>query len=649
MATDMASAEGIDIAAAFGDDDGPNLPPQEPAVSPGKWMKDNLFSSVGNSILTLFFAVVVFVAFRGLLNFAFHNPARNWISVPTNIRLLMTQAYPADSYERVWISVGIILVLAGLTVGMSKHIPYIAIRKLLNGSMVLGAALVAGALLIKNNIQTDDAGEFLRDADAEVLRVSRGEALSGRWWVFAIAAVLILVPLAITASLGDRRRFINFNFHRVIYVFFGLAVASLWVVPYGKYGLLEDGSFLAEKGVTVALSTKLPWTIEWFVLGLAYLVGRALTPTGTIKKAIYLGWFLAPYVIIFAILRAPIIDWNTVITSDAVWFVGFAVVGGAIMTLLTKPELGERGRVIAFGLLMVAVLHWVAAFFGWYDILGGWFDMQQKNRLSVTVLALFALGAHNFAGVTKVRMGYVLAWVGTMFTMHVLITIVNTPSALDGLPADSFIGGFLMSLVLTVFSLTLAFPVGIMLALARTSKLPIFRLLSTTFIEVSRGVPLITVLFFFATVIPLFLPDGMEITKLAAAVVALILFSSAYVAENIRGGLQSVLRGQFEAADAMGLSTAQRTSLIVLPQALRVSIPPLVGQAIATYKETSLIAIIGLFDLLLIANRTIPNQSVFRGHRFEPLLVASVIYWVGAYAMSRYSRSIEQRLGVGSR
>jgi len=215
--------------------------------------------------------------------------------------------------------------------------------------------------------------------------------------------------------------------------------------------------------------------------------------------------------------------------------------------------------------------------------------------------------------------------------------------------SDSFIGGFMMTLTLAVFGLTLSFPVGVLFALARTSKLPIFRLLSTLFIEVSRGIPLITVLFFFATVIPLFLPEGMEITKLAASILALVLFSAAYVAENIRGGLQSVRRGQFEAADAVGLTTVQRIGLIILPQALRVSIPPLVGQAIATYKETSLIAIIGLFDFLLIANKVILGQVEFRQSRFEPLLFVCLVYWVGAYSMSRYSRSLEKRLGVGTR
>ena len=109
------------------------------------------------------------------------------------------------------------------------------------------------------------------------------------------------------------------------------------------------------------------------------------------------------------------------------------------------------------------------------------------------------------------------------------------------------------------------------------------------------------------------------------------------------------MRGQYEAADAMGLTTAQRTSLIVLPQALRVSIPPLVGQTIATYKETSLIAIIGLFDFLLVAKNVIPAQSEFRSARREALLFVSLIYWVGAYSMSKYSRSLERKLGVGTR
>ena len=139
----------------------------------------------------------------------------------------------------------------------------------------------------------------------------------------------------------------------------------------------------------------------------------------------------------------------------------------------------------------------------------------------------------------------------------------------------------------------------------------------------------------------------MEISEIAAVTIGFVLFSAAYLAENVRGGLQSVRRGQYEAADALGMTTIQRTLFIVLPQALRVSIPPLVGQAIATYKETSLLAIIGLFDLLFIARSIIPAQFDFLGSTQEQLLFASAVYWVGAYSMSRASQRLERRVGLG--
>jgi general L-amino acid transport system permease protein len=162
-------------------------------------------------------------------------------------------------------------------------------------------------------------------------------------------------------------------------------------------------------------------------------------------------------------------------------------------------------------------------------------------------------------------------------------------------------------------------------------------------------VPLITILFFFSVILNLFLPNGMEVSELAAVFLGYALFSAAYMAENIRGGLQSIRQGQFEASDALGLTTAQRTIFIVLPQALRVTIPNLVGQAIATFKETSLIAIVGGFDLLRVANSSIPSQPDFLGQNRPALLFICVIYWAFSYSMSRASRSLETKLGVGTR
>ncbi len=203
--------------------------------------------------------------------------------------------------------------------------------------------------------------------------------------------------------------------------------------------------------------------------------------------------------------------------------------------------------------------------------------------------------------------------------------------------------------VIAVFTLIFSFPLGIMLALGRTSRMPIFRILSTTYIEVVRGVPFITILFFFAVFISFFLPEGMSLNGLAAAGIGFSLFSAAYLAENIRGGLQAVRQGQYEASDALGLTTVQRTGFIILPQALRVSIPPLVGGAIGTFKETSLLAIVGLVDFLRVANNTIPGQTEFLGVKREGLLFVSLIYWVGAYSMSKYSQRLEKQLGVGER
>ena len=241
------------------------------------------------------------------------------------------------------------------------------------------------------------------------------------------------------------------------------------------------------------------------------------------------------------------------------------------------------------------------------------------------------------------------AWGVVVGLTILLITAINTPSTVETEGSGFFTGGLTITLIVAVFTLILSFPLGVILALARTSKMPIFRVMATTYIEFVRGVPFITILIFFSVMLPLFLPENMEISEIAAVSMGFVLFSAAYLAENVRGGLQSVRRGQYEAADAIGMTGVQRTTFIILPQALRVSIPPLVGQAIATYKETSLLAIIGVFDLLLVARQAVGNQTEFLGSTRDQLLFVSLIYWVGAYSMSRASQRLERQLGVGER
>jgi general L-amino acid transport system permease protein len=193
-----------------------------------------------------------------------------------------------------------------------------------------------------------------------------------------------------------------------------------------------------------------------------------------------------------------------------------------------------------------------------------------------------------------------------------------------------------------------SFPIGVLLALGRQSELPIVRWFCVGFIEIVRGVPLITILFMAQLMLPLFLPSGVTIDRVLRAMVGITLFSAAYLAENVRGGLQAIPKGQYEAAYALGLNSALSMGLIILPQALRLIIPILVGQFIALFKDTALVAIVGLFDLVGIA-KTVLAQPAFLGTHREVYAFISLLYWVFSYAMSYVSIRLEESLGVGKR
>lgn len=206
-------------------------------------------------------------------------------------------------------------------------------------------------------------------------------------------------------------------------------------------------------------------------------------------------------------------------------------------------------------------------------------------------------------------------------------------------------GGLLLTLILAVVGIVVSFPLGVFLALCRQSNLPAIRWVSTAYIETVRGVPLITILFMGNILIPIFMP-GLDINQVLRMELAITFFSAAYMAENVRGGLQGIPRGQHEAAQAIGLNYVQTMLSIVLPQALRSVIPAIVGQFIALFKDTSLVAIIGLIDLLGVARSVIANRDWF-GLQAEVYLFAAVIYFVFSYSMSYGSQEIETELGVG--
>lgn len=204
-------------------------------------------------------------------------------------------------------------------------------------------------------------------------------------------------------------------------------------------------------------------------------------------------------------------------------------------------------------------------------------------------------------------------------------------------------GGFMLTLVLAVGGIVMALPIGILLALGRRSQMRIIQWFCVVFIEFWRANPLITILFMASSLLPLFLPSGVELDKVGRALVAITLFQSAYTAEAIRGGLAAIPRGQFEAADALGLTYTQKTALIILPQALKVSIPSIVNTFIALFKDTTLVSIIGLLDLFRMA-QTVSRSTEWKGFDYETYIFSALIFFICCYGMSRYSQSVERKL-----
>lgn len=209
-------------------------------------------------------------------------------------------------------------------------------------------------------------------------------------------------------------------------------------------------------------------------------------------------------------------------------------------------------------------------------------------------------------------------------------------------------GGLTLTLLLAISGIALCFPAGVLLALGRRSKLPVVRAFSVAYIELIRGVPLISILFMGQVLIPLFLPEGVRPDRVVRAIIGLTIFSAAYLAENVRAGLQAVPQGQSEAAQSLGLNKPLTTALIVLPQALKTAIPAIVGQFISLFQDTTLLGIVGLVELLGISQNLLASPK-YLGDYKEAYIFIAAIYWVFCYAMSYGSRKIESALNTDLR
>ncbi len=278
-------------------------------------------------------------------------------------------------------------------------------------------------------------------------------------------------------------------------------------------------------------------------------------------------------------------------------------------------------------------------------ILFGRYPFAEQWRPAIVVLIFIALYT-----VSAIRWFWrkelALIWVAALTAVGVLMW--GGVFGLKPVPNDEW-GGLPITLILATFGIAFAFPLAVLVALGRRStELPAVKTLCVVYVELIRGVPLISVLFMASVMFPLFMPAGVNIDKLLRAQIAIILFAAAYLAEVVRGGLQALPKGQTEAADAMGLSYWQKTSFIILPQALRLVIPPLVNTFIGFFKDTSLVLIIGLFDLLTMGKVALSDPP-WQSFSTEVYVVLGLIYIAFCYAMSRYSRGLEQELNASQR
>ena len=275
-------------------------------------------------------------------------------------------------------------------------------------------------------------------------------------------------------------------------------------------------------------------------------------------------------------------------------------------------------------------------------ILFGFYPFDQQWRPLVAMMILFGLLIYSRdRRHWKKPLAY--GWILGLLGMGLLMK-----GGIFGLPSveSTQWGGLPLTLLLAVFGLTAAYPLGVVLALGRRSKMAGVKVLCVVYIELIRGVPLISLLFMSSIIFPLFLPEGVTFNKILRAQAAIILFTAAYIAEVVRGGLQAMPRGQYEAADSLGLNYYLTMRLVILPQALKIVIPPSVSILISAFKDTSLVVIIALFDLLK-TTQTVLSKPEWMGFSREAYVFVAVLYFLGCFSMSNYSRKLERELSRG--
>jgi general L-amino acid transport system permease protein len=354
-------------------------------------------------------------------------------------------------------------------------------------------------------------------------------------------------------------------------------------------------------------------------------------PIAWLRQNLFGSWLSSLVTVVFGLLVLrygfALFEWGVV---NAVWSVPQGATGPDTSACQAAKGVGACWAVIGEK---------------WHFILFARYPYEEQWRAGL-VIALF-VGLYVVSAMRRFwRKELLLIWLLTLVAIAVLMW--GGILGLTYVPQDEW-GGLPLTLILATFGLALSFPLAVLVALGRRShNLPAVKATCVLYVELIRGVPLITLLFMASVMFPLFMPEGLNPDKLLRAQVAIILFAGAYLAEVVRGGLQTLPKGQYEAADALGLSYWKKTGLIILPQALRLVIPPLVNTFIGFFKDTSLVLIIGLFDLLA-AGKVAIAEPVWASYSTEVYLLLAVIYFLFCYTMARYSRGLEREFSRSTR
>lgn len=683
-------------------------PPEPPPSGPWRWMRRNLFSGetwpqiAGNAFLTVAFLLIGLNLLRFITTYTF-DPARKWSAVTYNMKLLMVQAFPQDDMARIWISIGIVASLAAFSLRSWEVGGRMPLHRLLSMFRSAGI-LVAAAAIMHHGAEAGVWGPPLLSID------NPADWSGARLWIFPAAVAVAVVSHLARGRLREAARLRPGAPEPALPTLLvpAAAMAAVSVFLWTARLPVVEGQF-DETTAPIAATTARPWTILFAVTIAAYFLAvpwHRRFPGG-LRRFLRIAWIFSYPVIIMVIQRKPVLDWSEIFgfggsvsffASDLGILLVAGAVGGAVLWELALPR--SRGRVAAAAagigaclvggalligdppawlagilplggltdLLLAAVLTAVMMLGVWrvpdraeaVRVIGAclapaallaWvLPMPFLFRALVTAFALLVLGAPTFGGAPAGRRNLVVGWVIAVALLVIAFRLGKAETGLE-FQSTTFLGGFNLTILLTITGIALSFPLGVLLALGRNSSLSIFRMICTGYIELVRSVPLITWLFFGASMLVAFLPQGVEFDELVGVIGALAIFSSAYVAVNIQGGLQAVGKGQYEAAQAVGLSTVQSTSLVILPQAIRTVIPALVSHIIVSFKDTSLVAIIGLTDVLLIARSAIPQQSnpSFQGVITQMMFFMALFYWVFTYAFSKMSRRYEHSVGLGER